>query len=391
MKVATLDLLLVVRLTWLAARIRGLQDVAQPGALSAAAWARALRPIVPLAPLTVVALALRQVGAWNDLLQVLGATEAVFERPLDDGATPHGEPRAASHTARRPTRPVAHGAIRVPARVLSTTHRLHEPLGARPAAAARVSDDLSRPRPLAAAAGLIAIVPSRPLGDRAVRRAVAELRLLHTAIARLPEAQGLLRDGADAEAHRETAVARCPWTPRRELAIHFPRVTDLGVADAHLLQAGGARRTPMLRGLGDLPGSPPDAAAAIDGAIGPRGPVPKDAIYGCEDICGASLRLIDHAAAWSAAVLRRLRHCSDPCALAARAGTNLRLPFRPIAQLAIHGMDAVLGAPLRLRQRAITRLSAARARLHDVAASCPQLVARAIAPSRPIAERTVDG
>mmetsp|Transcript_43991 Transcript_43991/g.124253 ORF Transcript_43991/g.124253 Transcript_43991/m.124253 type:complete len:788 (-) Transcript_43991:1385-3748(-) len=389
-EIAALDLRLVVGLTRLAAGVRGDEDVPRPGALAAVARAAAHGPIAPIAPLAVVALAPGEVGARLHLLEVLLATQAV-RAPRGEGAAALRGARTAGGAARLPRRPLAHNAIRGVARLRIAAPRLHEVLGARLPARARVPGDLAVPRALAAAARSVARVPSRPLGDLAIRDALAHLRLFHGALARRARAQRLLQNGTDSIVHREAALARGPWAPWRELAVHMPRVAELRVALAQLFQARGTLLATVLGMLRHVPRARPISAAAILGARRPIPPLAKGAIHGRRHVPVARHGLIGDAAALAAAVRRRGGHPANARALVAGVRADRRLPRVPLAERTVDLVHALLCAHLRLVERALAWHAPALAGLADVPVSLAQLIARAIAPRRPIAEAAIHG
>mmetsp|Transcript_87723 Transcript_87723/g.272523 ORF Transcript_87723/g.272523 Transcript_87723/m.272523 type:complete len:729 (+) Transcript_87723:1235-3421(+) len=387
MRVAGGDLLAVAELAGLPAAPGGLLDAPVPGPLAAAAGAAAAAPLGPLVPLAVLLGAGQVLLAGHGLRQGRAAAQAAGAAAVEHHAHALLLAGPAARGAGLPAGPVGKLAVLGAARRGGAAPRLHELCRAVQAALGRVAVDLPVPVLLAAAAGLLALVPLRPLGDAAVhRRHAAGLRLLEATSAWASTVRPCLH-GALAVA-LTVGTAAGPGAPSGQHAVSLRGLARLRVAHLQLLQRLIAERAAALGRLGDT-----SVACLPTSAAGPRAGAPLAPVRELAGLRVAGLRagrrLVERARAGRAVLHGHL--LNGPVAEPLPVGVRALAPFSPLRELAGQRNVASRLAPLRLHERPLRGHAALVVHDRDTALALAESEARGLGPLAPGAKLAVPG
>mmetsp|Transcript_57211 Transcript_57211/g.134144 ORF Transcript_57211/g.134144 Transcript_57211/m.134144 type:complete len:271 (+) Transcript_57211:2041-2853(+) len=258
LRVARLHLGARERIAGLASRLRLLQNLPGAARLPSVAGLVTDRPLCPVIPQAVCAVAVRRIaGLHHGEIQITAT--AALAGSLTKVPLPRPVTNAAGRTAAGPFAPFIDRAISLSARCQGTALRLDEGHRARLTAICRILRDLTVAHLLTAAASLVTLVPLRPRGDLAIHPGHAADNLAQGSHTRQTRVGRLLRDASVAELHR-TILTGCPSIPLPQNAVSRPTMTRVRIAlhcFGEPVVAGSA--TPSGR-LVNLPGPRHDAA-----------------------------------------------------------------------------------------------------------------------------------
>mmetsp|Transcript_26237 Transcript_26237/g.55660 ORF Transcript_26237/g.55660 Transcript_26237/m.55660 type:complete len:676 (-) Transcript_26237:2058-4085(-) len=365
LRIARLDLLLVLGIASSTSWTRLLLDASGAGVLTTATGAGAAAPLAPLIPSAVdltTGRILRAIPRFPEREIAAGTTGAP---EADDAAVPCLKANTTGRGAFAPLAPPAHLAICLVTRLGVAALCLDELLRTSLATVSRKGVHLAVPVHLASSACLVAIVPERPprhyaidgllmaclclmqsaiacfasvfredkelaitvplpiaatsgpLGPatklavdlglveaaRACPGATTQLFQVPRALLTSSRSRGLDSSNSHVPTIAAALAASAPSPPVGKLA----RLREHRIAPCCLFKDALARQTPVLRHILDLSGAVLLPAHRIGGTLAPLGPLRHFAILLCLALCWTGLRLEERAAARFAALVVGLR------------------------------------------------------------------------------------